>query len=87
MIRKLKKWLIFATAPEKKALAKHARISPLYLWHLANGYRNASAEMAAKIEYASERLHAETNGHLPKISRADICRTCARCPHNPHNKE
>jgi hypothetical protein len=66
---RFKHWMKTATGERKKEVAKGAKLSPIRLYHLASGYRNASSDMAARIEGAA-------GGEL---TRADVSGTCAAC--------
>lgn len=78
---KLIKWLNSASTLEQDALAHTAGTSRQYLYHIASGFRKASAEMGAAIEKASNKLRASSRKRLPKLTRKDICEVCARCPY------
>jgi formate dehydrogenase maturation protein FdhE len=49
-----------------------------YLFQLSVGHRIASAEIAGRIEKASEQI--AKNSNLPVIKREKICPACASCP-------
>lgn len=57
----LKRWL----------LADSVGTSPRYLGQVARGERRASADLAGRLEDA-------TNG---RIKRADVCEACSKCPY------
>lgn len=72
----LKKWLSAATPKEKSKLAKLAKTSISYLRHLANGRRKITAEQAARIESATQKIEK-----VPNVLRGEISPTCAACPY------
>lgn len=76
-----KHWMATATTAEQDLLAELAGTSRKYLYHLAAGTRNASADMAARLEQASVGISRKSKGRLPKLSRVDLCTACARCPY------
>lgn len=82
----LKNWLIRATADEIRKLADIADTSVAYLHHVATGRRNASPELAGKIEEGVLMLRLERPA-LPDLSRGDISKTCGECPFYKHCKE
>jgi hypothetical protein len=57
------------TLLRKKEVARQAKSSHILFYHLATGYRNASNELAARVEHAA-------NGEL---DRGDLNATCASC--------
>lgn len=81
----MKLWMHAATTDEQRLLAKEAGTSRQYLYHLAAGAdkkytRDASPEMAAKIEEITGRMHKASSGRLPALYRTDLavaCRSCA----------
>jgi hypothetical protein len=68
---RFKQWMDTATGKRKKEVAKKAELSLQRLYHLGAGYRNASSEMAARIEAAADG----------ELTRADLNETCANCPY------
>jgi len=52
-MNQLARWMKEADATQKKLLAKKARTSVDYLRHIASGRRNASMEIALRIENAT----------------------------------
>ena len=69
-----------ATTSEQQELAFRSQTSRGYLYQLANSERNASADLAARIEQAAGLIQRKSKGRLPKISRMDVCKACALCP-------
>lgn len=72
-------WMAVASGGEQEQLARMAGTSRPYLYKLAAGGRVASAEKAADIEAAAEKLRA-LNQTLPRLLRTDLCPACAGCP-------
>lgn len=81
-MKELRYWLNSALPPQRELLAKYAKTSLKYLWHLAGGQRKASAEMAAKIEAASDRV---SRTGMYRLKRGEISKTCAKCPFYLHS--
>lgn len=77
----LKKWMKLATAREQADLAKRARTSREYLYQLSNGVREASPEIAGRIETAAEKIRQKSDGRLPGITRAELSPVCGGCPY------
>ena len=75
----MKLWMQAASTEQQFELAKRAETSRNYLYHLAGGFRDASAELAQRIEKASAEIHKETRGKLPKIYRTDLNNACRQC--------
>lgn len=75
----MKLWMQAADPAQQFELAKRANTSRQYLYHLAGGFRDASAELAQRIEKASTEMHKETRGKLPKIYRTDLNAACRGC--------
>lgn len=80
----LKRWMAEAGPGIQAALAKATGTSVAYLYHLAaeastKYRRNASVELAAKIEEATLKL--EKKMALPVVYRTDLNPTCAECPY------
>jgi hypothetical protein len=57
------------TLTRKKEVAKQAKSSHILLYQLVTGHRNASADLAARIEY----------GAKGELDRGDLNVTCASC--------
>ncbi len=80
----LGKWLIAATSEETRALADMVGTSCTYLHALANRDRSASAEMAAAIETAADKIRTQDTRReerLPVLRRYEMNRACAECPY------
>lgn len=77
----LKAWMDKATAEQIAALAENADTSVGYLYQLAANRRSASADIAARIEYAAELLVASGAGTPGLLPRDFIARACAQCPY------
>lgn len=77
----LKKWMRLATTYEQTELAKKARTSREYLYQLSNNVREASPEIAGRIEAAAKKLRKASKGRLPELTRVDMSSVCAGCPY------
>lgn len=75
----VKAWMRAATKTEQEALADAAGTSVGMLRQYSGGYRQASAEMAGKLEAATAAMHKASKGRLPKIVRTDVCEACRQC--------
>ncbi len=75
---KFKIWLDNATGDEIDALAVAANTSSAYIRHIALGRRDASADMAARIEEGTKKIQREG---LASVSRGDLSEACNECPH------
>lgn len=75
----MKLWMQAASTEQQFELAKRAQTSRMYLYHLAGGFRDASAELAQRIEKASAEMHKESRGKLPRIYRTDLNAACRGC--------
>jgi hypothetical protein len=78
-ITPMKQWLSAATADERRALAQRAITSEGQLYQLAGGHRQASSDLAGRIEAVSLEMHKATKGRLPKLLRTDLCEACRQC--------
>ena len=79
-IAKFKAWMAEATVDEKKELAIKAGTKLITLYHIQQGYRNASAAMGAKIEDGIKRINRrKRHTPLPDVQRGDLCETCSKC--------
>lgn len=78
-MKSLEAFLAAATPEQQQALADAAGTSRAHLGHLKAGNRQASADLAARIERASKRLYKQTAGRLPLIPRTDLCAACKAC--------
>lgn len=79
-MKNIKVWMKLATTVEQFELAKLADTSRVYLYHLANGKRQASATMAARIELASVVMRRKSKNRLPLLKRTNLCVACGKCP-------
>jgi hypothetical protein len=82
----LRQWMRVASDSLHDTLARAAGTSVAYLYALAaeatDRYRrNASVELAAKIEAATMNLSRKSRGALPVVYRTDLNRDCAACPY------
>lgn len=75
----LKVWMENAIVAEQITLATTVGSSRGYLYQLAGGFRNASAELAAKIEAATMQMAKGSKGRLPIVYRTDLSSACAQC--------
>lgn len=79
-IEKFKKWMGESTAGEKKELAIKARTSLSLLYQLVYGTRNASSELAGRIEQGVKSINRrKRHSPLPVVQRGDLCETCSKC--------
>lgn len=76
----MKHWMRAATAQQQADLAQRAGTSRQYLYHLAGGFRDASPELAARIERAALAMRRERGGRgLPELYRTDLNTACRDC--------
>lgn len=75
----MKLWMRLASTAQQEDLAQRAGTSRAYLYHLAGGFREASPELAQRIEQASFAMHRETRRKLPKVYRTDLNSGCKAC--------
>lgn len=81
-MKKLKQWLAQATAAEKEWLAKKTKTSLAYLRQIASGHRIASADIAGRIEDATEfKATSSATCNLPVIRRGELAPACRNCPY------
>lgn len=78
-ITPMKAWMASATVDEQKTLAEAVGTSRGYLYQLASGHRDGSADLAGKVEAATAVMHKASKGRLPKIVRTDIASACRAC--------
>lgn len=78
-ITPLRVWMRAATQDERELMAQRAATTVGGLRQIANGHRQASADMAGRIEAASAVMAKASKGRLPKIVRTDICAACRAC--------
>lgn len=77
----MKAWMLAATAQEQELLAEKVGTSRQMLYQWSGNFRQASAEMAGKIEAATIEMHRASKGRLPKVVRTDMCDACRQCPY------
>lgn len=80
-ITPMRAWMAAATVPEQELLAEKVGTTRGMLYQLSGGFRQASAEMAGKIESATAEMSRLTRGRLPKVVRTDMCGACRQCPY------
>lgn len=78
-INSIKVWMRAATPDERDLLAQRVGTSSGMLYQLAGGHRQASADMAGRIEAATAAMHKASKGRLPLVVRTDICTACQQC--------
>lgn len=78
-ITPLRAWMAAATTQEQKALAERCGTSRQYLYQLAGGFRQASAELGAAIERETKVMHLTSQGRLPIVYRTDLVSACRAC--------
>ena len=79
-IAKFKQWMAGSTPGEKKELAIKAKTSLSLLYQLDYGTRNASADLAGRIEQGVKSINRrKRHTPLPEVLRGDLCETCAKC--------
>jgi hypothetical protein len=82
----LKQWMTDAGPQLTAALAKRCGTSVAYLNHLAaeastKYRRNATVELATKIERHTVELARVARRPMHKVHRTDLVPACAECPH------
>ena len=78
-ITPMKAWMATATADEQETLAKRVGTTRGQLYQLAGGHRQASADMAGRIESATAEIAKASRGRLPRVYRTDLCEACRGC--------
>ena len=79
-IANYKQWMKDSTIEEKKELAIKARTSLSLLYQLDYGTRNASADLAGRIEQGVKSINRrKRHTPLPEVMKGDLCETCAKC--------
>jgi transcriptional regulator with XRE-family HTH domain len=66
-------WMKAATPKQQALLAKKAKTSVAYLRQLAYGHRNASMDMALRIEQATEAGMAKEFADLDYVKKTFLC--------------
>lgn len=77
-MRTLNQFMSTASTKEQERLALLAKTSRGHLYHISCGNRDASADLARRLEHASRKLNA-SNPALPIIYRGDLCAACGKC--------
>lgn len=72
-------WMRAATPDERSTMARRAGTSVGMLNQLAGGHRQASADMAGRIERVAAEMHRASKGRLPAVVRTDLCEACRAC--------
>lgn len=75
----MRAWMAAATTKEQKELAERCGTSRQYLYQLAGGFRQASAELGAAIERETKAMHLTSKGRLPIVYRTDLVPACRAC--------
>lgn len=75
----LRAWMRAATPDERSTMARRAGTSVGMLNQLAGGHRQASADMAGRIERVTDEMHKASKGRLPTVKRTDLCEACRSC--------
>lgn len=78
-ITSIKAWMAAATADEQHLLASKIGTTRGQLYQLAGGHRQASADMAGRIESATTEMAKASKGRLPVVYRTDVCQACREC--------
>jgi hypothetical protein len=80
----LQQWLkaYQITIAEKRRLAAAAGWSMQMFYLYSSGHRRITTQAAARLERASLELSRVRTGAVPVLSRGELCRVCAECPHH-----
>jgi hypothetical protein len=78
-ISPMKQWMAAATVEEQQLMAERVGTSRGYMYQIAGGHRQASAELGAAIERESKGMARASKGRLPVIYRTDIVAACRAC--------
>jgi hypothetical protein len=78
-ISPMKQWMAAATVEEQQLMAERVGTSRGYMYQIAGGHRQASAELGAAIERESKAMARASKGRLPVIYRTDIVAACRAC--------
>lgn len=78
-ITPMRSWMAAATTKEQQELAERCGTSRQYLYQLAGGFRQASAELGAAIERETRAMHRASKGRLPIVYRTDLVPACRAC--------
>ena len=71
---KLRNFLKHATKRERAQLAAVCNNSVAYLYQIAGQHRNASPQMATRIEQISRQVAAQSKGRLELVPRESLVR-------------
>ena len=66
-------------AAERDLLAQKVGTTSGQLYQLSGGHRQASADMAGRIESATSEMCKHSKGRLPRVYRTDLCEACRSC--------
>lgn len=78
-------WFKETTVRQQEALAKLASTTRGALLQIRYGHREASANMAARLERAALRMIGKGYAVSP-LPREEVCTACAECPYaKAHN--
>jgi hypothetical protein len=75
----MKAWMQAANPAQQAELAQRASTSRPYLYHLAGRFRDASPDLAKRIEQVTLAMSKETKGKLPAVYRTDLNASCRAC--------
>jgi hypothetical protein len=79
-MNKFKQWMKESTTAEKQAVSIMADASIQHLYDIAADRRNASADLAGRIETAILAVNRRKREQpLPVVGRGDISSACANC--------
>lgn len=80
MSEPFKSWMKASTSAEKVDVAILADASVQHLYDIAAGRRNASSDLAGRIEKAIGVVNKRKREQkLPAVRRGDISEACAKC--------
>jgi hypothetical protein len=78
-ITPMRAWMAAATTDEQMTLALRVRTTRGQLYQLAGGHRQASADMAGRVESVTAEMHKASRGRLPLVFKTDLCAACRAC--------
>lgn len=78
-IKPMRAWMSAATPDEQLLLAQKIGTTRGMLYQLSGGHRQASADMAGRIEAATTTMSKASKGRLPILVRTDVCEACRGC--------
>lgn len=76
---KFREWMTAATTAEKAELAAAVDTSAVYLYQLSSGHREASPELARRIEIKTKAMSRRTKGRLATVWRVQMSTPCSQC--------